>query len=409
MTEQITTLSNKTVSNPAEYASLRDQGSFFRAAIEGLESPVWFVAGFDDAKEILHDSRFIRDQSKLPGAEGPSLTDEMLEQVGMPREYFKYFGLLGLSDGEEHTRMRNVVARAFTARRVNALRAGLEKNAADTYAALAAKKEGDLIAELGYPFTAAAICELMGVEEADQPKLMGWIMDYVSYDTERLVSAIGSIIEYYKELIARRRAEPTDDLISELTRPGGPDQDLLTDDTIIAIFLLLTSTGIAPPAHFLGQAILALLTHPEELAKLRAEPKLLARRAVPELIRFATSVPTGGPLYAAEDFEFRGCPVKTGDAVIPSLLGVNHDPRQFKDPLKLDVARDMGPGVGHLSFGSGSHYCTGAALAQLETEIVINTFLIQNQGMELAVKPEELQYFDVPGKGTALGSLPVRF
>ncbi|MEU2565156.1 cytochrome P450 [Streptomyces longispororuber] len=409
MTEQILNLSNKTVSNPAEYGPLRERGPLFRAAIEGLESPVWFVAGFDDCKEILHDSRFIRDQSKLPGAEGPSLTDEMLTQVGMPKEYFKYFGLLGLSDGEEHTRMRNVVARAFTARRVNALRPGLEKNAADIYAALAEKKEGDLVSELGYPLTSAAICELMGVEAADVPLLQGWIMEFVSYDTERLVPAITSIVEYYKDLIARRRAEPTDDLISELAKPGGPDQDLLSDDVIIAIFMLLTSTGIAPPAHFLGQALLALLTHPEELEKLRAQPELLARRAVPELIRHATSVPTGGPLYAAEDFEFRGCPVKTGDAVIPSLVGVNHDPRQFDDPLKLDLARDLGPGVGHLSFGSGAHYCTGAALAQLETEVVINTFLLQNRTMELAVDPGELQYFDVPGKGTALGALPVRF
>ncbi len=409
MSEQIISLTNATVSNPAEYAPLREQGSLLRATIDGVESPVWFISGYEDCKEALHEPRFIRDQTKLPGKEGPSLADEMLAAVGMPKEYFKYFGLLSLSDGEEHIRLRNVVARAFTARRVNALRPSLERTASEMYAALSAKKEGDLIAELGYPLTTAAVCELMGVDETDRPQLQGWIMELVSYNPDRLVPAVQNIVEYYKDLIAHRRSEPTDDLVSELIKPGGVAQDLLSEDVIISIFLLLTSTGIAPPAHFLGHALLTLLTHPEELAELRAQPDLLARRAVPELLRYTTSVPTGGPLYAAEDFEFRGCPVKQGDAVVPSLIGVNHDPKQFDDPQKLDLSRDLGPGVGHLAFGSGAHYCTGAALAQLETEVVIDTFLIKNRTVELAVEPDQLQFFDVPGKGTALGQLPVRF
>ncbi|MCI3927854.1 cytochrome P450 [Streptomyces sp. AN091965] len=409
MSEQFSRLTNATVSNPAEYGPLREQGPLLRTVIDGAELPVWFVVGFDDCKEILHDSRFIRDQSKLPGAEGPSLTDEILKQVGMPREYFKYFGLLTLSDGEEHTRLRNVVARAFTARRVNALRAGLERTASDLHAALSAKGEGDLISELGYPLATASICELMGIEEADRPQLQDWIMELATYDPERFVPAVRGIVEYFKDLIARRRSEPTDDLVSVLVKPGGMDQDLLVEDVIISISLLLTNTGIAPPAYFLGQAVLSLLSHPDELARLRTRPELLAKHAVPELFRYATSVPTGGPLYAAEDFEFRGCPVKRGDPVVPSLVGVNHDPKQFSDPQRLDVARDLGPGIGHLAFGSGSHYCTGAGLAELETEIVIDTFLIQNQGMELAVEPDQLQYFDLPGKGTLLSSLPVRF
>jgi cytochrome P450 len=206
MSEQIISLTNATVSNPAEYAPLRERGPLFRATIEGLESPVWFISGYEDCKEALHESRFIRDRSKLGAEDGPSITDEMLAGVGMPKEYFKYFGLLGLSDGEEHTRMRNVVARAFTARRINALRPSLEKAAADMYAAMAAKKEGDLIGELGYPFTTAAICELMGVEEADRPQLQGWILELVSYDPDRLVPAVKNIVEYYKDLITRRRA-----------------------------------------------------------------------------------------------------------------------------------------------------------------------------------------------------------
>ncbi|MEW1551689.1 cytochrome P450 [Streptomyces tsukubensis] len=396
------------MSDPAQYAALRERGPVFRTVIEGLESPVWFVSGYEACKEILHDARFIRDESKLPGREGPSLAEQMLGAVGMPQEYFKYFGLLSTSDGEEHTRLRNVVARAFTARRVAALRPHLEQSAADLYATLAAKGGGDLIMEVGYPFTTAAICDLMGVEEADRPQILGWIMDLVSYNPEQLVPAVKNIVGYYRDLIARRRAEPTDDLVSELVKPGGIHRDLLAEDVIISIFLLLTSTGIAPPAHFLGQAVLTLLTHPGQLAELRARPELLAKRAVPEILRYTTSVPTGGPLYAAGDFEFRGCPVRHGDAVVPSLLGVNHDPARFDGPDRLDLSRDPGPGIGHLAFGSGAHYCTGAALAQVQTEIVIDTFLLRNRTLELAVEPDRLPFFDVPGKGTALGGLPVR-
>ncbi|GHE79529.1 cytochrome P450 [Streptomyces longispororuber] len=409
MSEQISRLTNATVSNPAEYGPLRERGPVLRTVIDGVELPVWFISDYEECKEALNDPRFIRDATKLPGREGPGLAEQMLGGAGLPEEYFAYFGNLSLSDGEEHTRLRNAVARAFTARRVNALRPSLERTASDLYAALSAKKEADLVAELGYPFATAAICELMDIEEADRPQLQSWVLEMLSYDPELFVPAVRGIVEYYKDLIARRRAEPTDDLVSELLKPGGIHHDLLAEDAIISIFMLLTSTGIAPPAHFLGQALLTLLNHPEELAELRRRPELLAKRAVPELLRYTTSAPTGGPLHAAEDFEFHGCPVKQGDAVVPSLIGSNHDPKRFTEPQRLDLARDLGPGVGHLAFGSGPHYCTGASLAQLETEVVIDTFLLKNRTVELAVEPDQLPYVDIPGKGAALGSLPVRF
>ncbi|MGA4838631.1 cytochrome P450 [Streptomyces sp. G45] len=405
--EHLVTLTPESISDPSKYPALREQGPLVHASLPGLETPVWLAMGYEDAKDALMDPRFVRDATKLPGQEGPSIADQMIAAYGLPAEYAQYLGIMVLSDGEEHTRLRNLVIRSFTARRVNALRPKLEQVTEELFTALKAKGEADLVGELGYIVAATAICELMGVAAEDQPTVQGFIQGYASGDPEHFIPAIQGIVEYGKALIEKRRAEPSDDLVSALLQDTGEGK--LTDTEIIAVFLLLINTGIAPPAHFLSEAVLALLDHPEELAKLRAEPELLSTTAVPELLRFVSAVPMGSPLYATEDLEFKGCPIKAGEVVNASLKGANHDPAEFEDPTRLNISRKLGAGVGHVALGHGPHYCIGASLAKLETEVVLHQLLVKHDGLRLAVARDALQYAPVPGEGTHLTALPVRF
>ncbi|WJV45194.1 cytochrome P450 [Streptomyces flavofungini] len=407
MSEPLVSLAPETISDPTKYAELREKGPLVHVSLPGLETPVWLVTGYEDAKDALTDPRFVRDATKLTGQEGPSIADQMIAAYGLPAEYAQYLGILVLSDGDEHARVRNLLVRSFTAKRVNALRPQLEQATEAIHEGLKAKGEADLVSELGYAIAATAICELMGVEAADQPTVQGFIQGYASGDPEHFIPAVQGIVAYGKALIEKRRAEPGDDPVSGLLQDEGDDK--LTETEIIAVFLLLINTGIAPPAHFLSEAVLALFDHPEELAKLRAQPELLSTTAVPELLRFASAVPMGAPLYATEDLEFKGCPIKQGEVVNASLLGANHDPAEYTEPTELDISRKLGAGVGHIALGHGPHYCIGASLAKLETEIVLNQLLLEHEGLRLAVDRKDLQYAPVPGEGMHLTSLPVKF
>ncbi|MFE0105097.1 cytochrome P450 [Streptomyces sp. NPDC059009] len=408
MSEQVVSLTSEIVSDPAQYTELREQG-LTRATLPDLETPVWLITRYEEAKAALSDPRFVRDSSKLPGQDGPSIADQMIEAYGLPADYSPYLGILVLADGEEHARLRNLITRSFTARRIAGLRPQIEQIVDDLYAKLSAKGEGDLLEELGYPLAATVICELIGIDQQHHAQMTKWIREYASGDPELFIPALKGMVEHCKDLIVRRREEPAEDLISELVRAADEEEDALTETEIVAVFLLLINTGITPPATFICDSILTLFDHSEQLDKLRQEPELLATRAIPELLRFTSPVPMGAPLYATEDMEFGGCPIKQGDVVTGSLMGVNHDPAEFDAPDKLDISRKLGRGVGHLALGHGAHYCIGAALARLETEVVLDRLLIKHDGLELAVPRDELVYKPLPGEGIHLAALPVRF
>ena len=143
--------------------------------------------------------------------------------------------------------------------------------------------------------------------------------------------------------------------------------------------------------------------------RLRREPGLLSR-AVPELLRFTSSVPVGAPMYATEDLEFAGVQIQRGEAVIPGLLSANFDPREYSESaLDLDVGRELGSGVGHMALGHGPHYCIGATLATVEAEVLVDRMFLRGDGPRLAVARDELEFVARPGDGIHLKALPVRF
>ncbi|WP_049658905.1 cytochrome P450 [Kitasatospora sp. MY 5-36] len=415
MTTTPVRLTPEDVENPVgAYARFREQTELPRVVLPGLDTPVRLVTRYVDVKAALTEPRLIRDRAGLaaPADAGSDPQDELLAAAfdSFPAEYAGYLsGHLALFDGEEHARRRAPLTRAFTARRIAALRGFVERTAAELLADLATRNEpADLLGEFAYPLTTQVICELVGVEEADRPRVCGWIRDFAYGDGSRTVEGLVGIVDHVKELIARRRAEPTGDLVSTLahdTREG--EQPLDEDDLVAAVFLLI-NTGITPPALFLAHGLLALFDHPDQLARLRAEPQLL-ERAVPELLRYITLVRIGATLYAAEDFTFTGTALRTGDPVTVALLAADHDPKEYGDaPERLDIAREFGRGDGHLAFGHGAHYCLGAALGRLVTSVVLDQVLIRRPEAALGVARDGLEFGHWPADGFHLLRLPVR-
>ncbi|MFE7635625.1 cytochrome P450 [Kitasatospora sp. NPDC057518] len=415
MTTAPVRLTPEDVENPVgAYARFREQTELPRVVLPGLDTPVRLVTRYADVKAALTEPRLVRDRAGLaaPADAGSDPQDELLAAAldSFPAEYAGYLsGHLALFDGEEHARRRAPLTRAFTARRIAALRGFVERTAAELLAGLAARDEpADLLGEFAYPLTTQVICELVGVEEADRPRVCGWIRDFAYGDGSRTVEGLVGIVDHVKELIARRRAEPTGDLVSTLahdTREG--EQPLDEDDLVAAVFLLI-NTGITPPALFLAHGLLALFDHPDQLARLRAEPQLL-ERAVPELLRYITLVRIGATLYAASDFTFAGTALRTGDPVTVALLAADHDPREYGDaPERLDIAREFGRGDGHLAFGHGAHYCLGAALGRLVTSVVLDQVLIRRPEAALGVARDGLEFGHWPADGFHLLRLPVR-
>ncbi|WP_413755271.1 cytochrome P450 [Streptomyces sp. MMBL 11-3] len=404
-------LTSELVSEPVRgYTHLRRQAPLVRVTLPGIETPVWLITRYQDARAVLSDTRFVRDQGKVPGLaqDGPSIAEQMIEAYGLPAEYRDYLGIMVLVDGAEHSRLRNLVTKSFTARRINALRPRLEQITRELIAPLAARREAELLEDVGYPLASTVICALIGIDEDDVPRMRTWIRAYASGDIDLVIPALRNMVEHSKDLIARRALAPRDDLVSAWITSGQGDPQALTETEMVALILLLINTGITPPALFIASAVLALLDHPRQLARLRAEPQLL-ERAVPELLRFTSPVPMGAPLYAVQDLEFAGMPVRKGEAVTSALLGANFDPKEYRAPEDLDITRDLGRGAGHLAFGHGAHYCIGASLARLEAEVALDQLLIQQPALRLAVAREELEYFDLPGEGRHLRGLPVDF
>ncbi|MER6128593.1 cytochrome P450 [Streptomyces sp. NPDC001795] len=406
-------LTPELVENPVgAYADFRSQDRLPQVVLPGLQTPARLVTRYADVKAALTEPRLIRDRSKVPGgADGGDPQTELVEAAfeGFPAEYTKYVsGHLALFDGEEHARLRSPLTRAFTARRTAALRSFVERAAEDLLGQSAIKGEADLLGEFAYPLTTFVVCELVGVDEADRDQVCAWIRDFAHGDGSRTVDGLVGIVDYVKELIARRRAEPTEDLISALIEGGRGDGEPLTEDELVTVVFLLINTGITPPALFLAHALLALFDHPDQLARLRAEPELLGR-AVPELLRHVTLVRIGASMYATEDFEFAGTALKKGETVTVALLAANHDPQEYGEaPERLDITREFGRGDGHLAFGHGAHYCLGAALGRLVASVVIDQVLIRRPDAELAVDRAELEFGHWPGDGFHLLRLPVR-
>ncbi|GAA4536339.1 cytochrome P450 family protein [Amycolatopsis samaneae] len=390
------------------YSRIRERDGLAKALIPGVE-PMWLVTRYDEVKLVMGDPRFVSAASAVPGA--PDLREQLWHAVGIPEELFGYLkGGISEVDGAGHARLRGLVTRAFTVRRVRELRpriAELTERLLDELAGHATDGVVDLLRHFAYPLPIAVICELVGIPEEDRPRWREWSAAMAVGAGPGMAGALTSMVDHLRVLIEFRRHRPGDDLLSGLIRAQAEDGDRLSDTEMIALVQNLVVAGHETTAHLIANGTAALLTHPDQLALLRAEPARWPK-AVHELMRWCGPGLGTRMRYAAEDVEIGGTLVRRGEGVLPVLAGANYDPRMFADPERLDVTRDPGRAETHVGFGAGPHYCLGAALARQEAEIAFEALFRRYPGLRLAVEPGELRHGPNPGTWQ-LDALPVRW
>ncbi|OXY99178.1 cytochrome P450 family protein [Streptomyces diastatochromogenes] len=373
------------------YERLREQGPVHRVRLPGADEnyETWLIVGYEEARAALADPRLAKDGSKI----GAAFLDE--EMIGK--------NLLA-TDPPQHTRLRGLVTRAFTMRRVELLRPRIQQITDDLLDEMMPRGHADLIDALAFPLPITVICELLGVPDMDRAefrKLSTEVVAPTNGNTE--YEAIIRLGEYLTELIEdKRSAGPTDDLLSDLIRTTAEDGDRLSPQELRGMAFLLLIAGHETTVNLIGNGVLALLTHPDQLAALRADMSLLGG-AVEEMLRYDGPVQSATFRYAAEPLEIAGTAIEQGEHVVVGLTAAQRDGDRYGDPHRFDIRRDT---RGHLAFGHGIHYCLGAPLARLEGRTAIGSLLERAPGLALDGSPGEW----LPGLlMRGMRSLPVRW
>jgi cytochrome P450 len=370
------------------YAMLRASNPVFRLPIPvETGAGVFLLTRHAEVELALRDRRFSADRSKSDVAR--------LHADRLPAVFFGGPGglrTLLLMDPPDHTRMRALVSKAFTPRRIANLAGHIERLVGELLDAALAKGGGfDVIRDLAEPLPAIVIAELLGVPAHDHRAFKQWSSALIeaipqapfgkAADVDQKVDVI---LRYLRGVIAERRREPSDDLISGMIE-AQEERDALTDQELLSLSFLLLLAGHETTTNLIGNGTLALLRNPGELERLRAEPALL-ENAVEELLRFDSPVQATARV-TSEDVELGGQVVGKGAIVLCGIGAANRDPAAHPDPDRLDVGRGE---IRHLSFGLGTHFCLGASLARLEGRLVFAGLLERCPGMRLAT--ETLEY-----------------
>jgi cytochrome P450 len=315
------------------------------------------------------------------------------------------------TDPPEHTRLRPLVQKAFTPRRAGQLRPRTKEIAAGLLDELTAR--GDVVDLLGgyaRPLPITVICELLGIPVADRGWIWVTVTDY-GKGGEELQRVPRELAAYFTGLIAAKRAEPGNDLLSALVLAHDNAHDnaeedgaeaALTATELLSAAYHLVMAGFDTTLNLIASGTLALLTHPGEMARLRQDPSLLPA-AVEELLRFANPVNHVTARFTTEDLPIGGVVIPAAEQVLIAISSADRDPAQFPDPDRLDLGRDTS---GHVAFGHGIHYCLGAPLARMEAEVALGGLLARFPEISLAVSPRELRWRPV-SLMNGLESLPV--
>ncbi|MEV8504755.1 cytochrome P450 [Actinoplanes sp. NPDC051475] len=360
------------------YARLRRTDPVTRVRLPFGEE-AWLATRYQDVRTLLGDPRFSRAASV--GRDEPRTTSQ---QVGG--------GLLAM-DPPDHSRLRRLVAKAFTARRVEELRPATTAIANELIDAMtAAGPPADLVEHFATPLPVRVICRLLGVPTTDQELFRTWseaIVSTTSLSPERIEEYIGNLHAYMASLIAQRRVAPTEDLIGALVQARDDDNDRLSEEEMVELAAGLLAAGHETTVTQIPNFVYVLFTNPPKLAELRADPDLVPA-AVEELLRY---VPLGAASafarYATEDVELSGVLIRAGEPVLGSLSAANRDGEVFTDPDGLDFARGANP---HLGFGHGVHHCLGAQLARMELQVALRTLLGRLPELRLAVDEKDLPW-----------------
>jgi cytochrome P450 len=356
------------------YARLRARGPVHRVRLPAPDAhhETWLVVGYEEARAALADPRLAKDTTKI----GTTFLDE--ELIG------KY---LLLADPPQHTRLRGLITRAFTMRRVEELRPRIQEITDTLLDTMLPHGRADLVESFAYPLPITVICELLGVPEMDRTEFRKLSTEAVAPSSaESEYDALVRLAEYLTELIDdKRRAGPSDDLLGELIRTTAEDGDRLSPQELRGMAFVLLIAGHETTVNLITNAVHALLTHPDQLASLRADMTLLDA-TIEEALRYEGPVENATFRFAAEPLEIAGVPIARGDAVMVGLTAADRDAARFPDPDGFDIRRDN---RGHLAFGHGLHYCLGAPLARLEARTALRSLLERAPALALDGAPGE--------------------
>jgi cytochrome P450 len=356
-------------------------------------STAWLVGGHEEVRQVIIDQRFSRALAVAPG------------RSVQGTEVFAAGSIMGI-DPPEHTRLRKLVSTAFTARRVEALRPRAAAIVHQLIDGLLGQPEpADLITHFSLPLPVQVICEMLGVPSEDLEQFHGWsdtILSDWQADSGEIMAALVELYNYFARLIEMKRAEPAKDLMTALIA-ARDEGDRLSEEELTTLGCTLLIGGHETTANQINLSLLCLLDHPDELAKLRADPDLIPA-AVEELLRFVR-LGSGLPpaRVAKEDVALGDVTIRGGESVLPLFATANRDSSVFSDADQFDVTRDA---AGHLAFGAGPHHCLGAQLARLELQEAFRGLLGRMPGLRLGVSAQELRF--KPGMAVhSLCELPV--
>ena len=355
---------------------------------------VWLVSGYENVRHMIIDQRFSRALAVAPGRAQPGF------------EMSAAWSINGM-DPPEHTRLRKLVASAFTARRVEALRPRVTSIVGQLIDAMASRAQpADLVAGFSLPLPAQVICEMLGVPAADLGQFHAWsdtIIGDWQRDADEIMTALAELYGYFGALIEIKRAQPADDLMSALIAARDED-DRLSEHELTVMCCTLLIGGHETTANQINLSLLLLLDHPGEVAKLRADLRLIPG-AVEELLRCTRLGGLPPARVTKEDVQIGGVTIPAGEQVMPLYSMANRDPSVFTDPDRFDVTRDA---ASHLAFGAGVHHCLGAQLARVELQEAFRGLIGRLPGLRLAVPASELEF--KPGMAIhSLRELPVRW
>ncbi len=347
----------------------------------------WFVLRYDDVLTGLRDPEFSSDRIR------PVFEHKLTarQQIERGPTYKILENWMVFRDPPDHTRLRRLVSRAFTPRAVEAWRPLAEAAVEEMIRDVAPKGHMDLVHDFAYPIPAIVIAEMMGVPAEERDLFKSWSDDVmilvfgargVEGRRERAQKGLMDLADYLRTLIRKFRAEPADNVIGTLITAQEGD-DLLTDDEVLSTLVLMLFGGHETTTNLIANGTLALLRHPDQVAKLRARPELM-KSTIEELLRFDGPSKMEVRMMAA-DATLGGRTLRAGDMVYLVQDGANRDPAVFDRPDELDIERDPN---GHIEFGWGIHYCIGAAIARLEGAIAIDAVIRRLPDLAAGPEPE---------------------
>lgn len=348
----------------------------------------YLITRFEDAKAALADPRISKDMyaaidayRSIFGDSSIALDDNML-----------------FADPPKHTRLRRIVSKAFVPRRIEALRSRVQEITDTLLDNCSTQEPVDLLSAFAFPLPLQVICELIGVAEEEREEVQRRCSvvartGFSKKDKERLAEAETALREYFEVLIARKRKAPEDDLLSVLIQTSD-EQGSLTDGELLSTLWVLLFAGHKTTAYLIGNAVLTLLRHPEQLKQVIDSPGLLPN-AIEEIIRFEGSVENATFRHALEDITIAGTLIPKGSLVQIAVTSANRDADAFESPDTFDIARE-GVQSNHLGFGTGPHYCLGAPLARMEMQIALASLFRRFPNLALVERADEAKWLTVP-------------